>query len=126
MYGATAVVQGQATTPDATTQVSAIQARVNAVATDPGLVEQVLSQLQINRNAIKVAKHDIGVAPSSSSAIMTLTVTDSNAQVAVSLATGLATAVVNELNQLGVKDNPELAALSKTNVQLSARRDQLL
>jgi capsular polysaccharide biosynthesis protein len=125
-YAATATVQGQATTPDATTQVSAIQSRVNAVATDPGLVQQVISQVRVNRDAIQVAKHHVTISPSSSSAIMMMTVTDSVPGVAIELATALATAVVNELNQLGVKDNPLLAALSKTSVQLTARRDQLL
>ncbi len=125
-YAATATVQGQATTPDATTQVSAIQSRVNAVATDPGLVHQVISQLKLNRDAIQVAKHHVTTSPSSSSAIMMLTVTDAHPQAAISLATALATAVVNQLNELGVKGNPELAALAKTDEQLSSRRDQLL
>ena len=125
-YAATATIQGQGTTPDATTQVSAIQSRVNAVATDPGLVQQVIDQVKVNRNAIQVAKHHVTISPSSSSAIMMMTVTDSVPGVAIELATALATAVVNELNELGVKDNPELAALAKTDEQLSARRDQLL
>jgi capsular polysaccharide biosynthesis protein len=125
-YAATATVQGQATTPDATTQVSAIQSRVNAVATDPGLVQQVISQIKVNRDAIQVAKHHVTISPSSSSAIMMMTVTDPVPGVAIELATALATAVVNQLNELGVKDNPLLAALSKTSVQLTARRDQLL
>jgi hypothetical protein len=34
--------------------------------------------------------------------------------------------VVNQLNELGVKDNPLLAQLSKTNAELQARRDHLL
>ncbi len=125
-YAATATIQGQGTTPDATTQVSAIQSRVSAVATDPSLVQSVISQLKVDRNAIQVAKHHVTIAPSSSSAIMMLTVTDAHPQMAVSLATALATAVVNQLNELGVKGNPELAALAKTDEQLSARRDQLL
>lgn len=125
-YAATATVQGQATTPDATTQVSAIQSRVNAVATDPALVQQVISQVRINRNAIQVAKHHVTVGASSSSAIMMMTVTDPIPGVAIELATSLATAVVNKLNVLGVKGNPELATLSKTSVALTTRRDQLL
>ena len=38
-YAATATIQGQGTTPDADTQVQAIQSRVTAVATDPALVQ---------------------------------------------------------------------------------------
>ena len=125
-YAATATIQGQGTTPDATTQVTAIQSRVSAVATDPGLVGTVLSQAKVNLNAVQVARHDITVTPLSSSAIMTLTVTNPNPQMAINVAGLLATAVVTQLNELGVKDNPELAALAKTNDQLSARRDQLL
>ncbi|MGH3264469.1 MAG: hypothetical protein ACRDNS_21015, partial [Trebonia sp.] len=81
-YAATAVVQGQDTTPDTTTQVSAIQSRVASVATDPALVQTALnranSQVNISRNAEQVAKHQISVEPLSSSAIMALTVTDKN------------------------------------------------
>ena len=125
-YAATATIQGQGTTPDAATQVTAIQSRVSAVATDPGLVGTVLSQAKINLSAVDVARHDIMVTPLSSSAIMKITVTNTSRQQAVDLAGLLANAVVTQLNNLGVKDNPELAALSKTHNQLSARRDQLL
>jgi hypothetical protein len=124
-YTATAVVQGQDTTPDTTTQVSAIQSRVAAVATDPALVQAAISQAKVSRNAVQVAKHDISVSPLSSSAIMAITVTDKSRRVALALSVTLATAVVNQLNQLGVKGNPELASLSKTHAQLVARRDQL-
>jgi hypothetical protein len=125
-YAATATIQGQGTTPDAATQVTAIQSRVSAVATDPGLVGTVLSQAKINLSAGEVARHDITVTPLSSSAIMKIAVTNTNRQQAVDLAGLLASAVVIQLNNLGVKDNPELSALAKTHNQLSARRDQLL
>lgn len=125
-YAATAIIQGQGTTPDATTQVSAIQSRVAAVASAPALVQSAISQAKISRNATQVAKHDIAVSPLSSSAIMAITVTDKSPQAAVALSGTLATAVVNQLNELGVKDNPLLAQLSKTNAQLQARRDHLL
>ncbi len=45
---------------------------------------------------------------------------------AIALTGSLANAVVSQLNQLGVKDDPELASLSKTNTQLTSRREQLL
>ena len=124
-YAATSVVQGQGTTPDTTTQVSAIQSRVAAVATDPALVQQALRQAKISRDASQVAKHDISVAPAGSSAIMGITVTDKSAHVAQALSGTLATAVVDQLNQLGVKGNPELVSLAKTHSQLVTRRDQL-
>ena len=125
-YTATAVIQGQDTTPDATTQVSAIQSKVAAVASDPSLVQSAISQAKISRDANQVVKHDISVSPRSSSAIMALTITDESPQAAVALSGTLATAVVNELNQLGVKDNPLLVQLDKTNTQLENRKNQLL
>lgn len=126
MYAAAAAIQGQGTTPDASTQVSAIQSRVTAVATDPALVQTAIRQAKAGRNAVQVARHQISVAPLGSSAIMVMTVTDRSPRVAVALAGSLATAVVNELNELGVKGNPELASLSRTNTALTARRGQLL
>jgi hypothetical protein len=124
-FAATAVVQGQGTTPDSTTQVSAIQSRVAAVASDPALVQTAIKHAGISRNAVQVAKHEITVSPLSSSAIMTITVTDRSSTAALALSSVLATAVVNQINQLGVKGNPELALLGKTHAQLVAKRDQL-
>ncbi len=124
-FAATAVVQGQGTTPDSTTQVSAIQSRVAAVATDPALVQAAINRAKISRNAVQVVKHDITVSARSSSAIMAITVTDKSASAALALSGTLATAVVDQLNQLGVKGNPELVSLSKIHAQLVARRDQL-
>jgi hypothetical protein len=124
-YAATAVIQGQGTTPDATTQVSAIQSRVAAVASDPALVQTAISQAKIQRNATQVAKHDISVSPLSSSAIMAITVTDKSPQVALALCDTLATTVANQLNELGVKGNPELASLAKAHAQLEATRNRL-
>lgn len=125
-YAATATIQGQGTTPDVQTQVEAIQSRVIAVATNPSLVQRALSQAKINRNATEVARHEIVVTPLSSSAIMVMTVTDPSSQAAIKLARALANAVVDELNQLGIKDNPELATLGKTSSQLANKRNQLL
>jgi hypothetical protein len=125
-YAATASLQGQGTTPDAQTQVQAIQSRVSAVAADPTLVQSAINQAKVKRNATQVARQEISVTPLGSSAIMVLTVTDPSSQVAIALTGALANAVVNELNQLGIKDNPELATLSKTSAELAARRNQLL
>lgn len=124
-YAATAVVQGQDTIPDTSTQVSAIQARVASVASDPVTVQAALTQAKVNRDASQVAKHDISVTPMSTSAIMAITVSDKDPQAALAMATSLATAVVNQLNQLGVKGNPELASLSQTHAGLVSRTTQL-
>lgn len=125
-YAATASLQGQGTTPSADIQVQAIQSRVSAVAKDPSLVQKAINQAQVSRDATQVARHEIAVAPLGSSAIMVLTVTDPSPQVAIALAKSLADWIVYQLNQLGIKDNPELAALSKTSSQLATRRNQLL
>ena len=125
-YAATAVVQGQDTIPDSTTQVSAIQSKVAAVATSPEQVQQAISAANISgADVLQIAKHEITVSPMSSSAIMSITVTDKNPLVALDLARALAPVVVNQLNQLGVASNPELTALAKTQSQLITRRDQL-
>jgi hypothetical protein len=125
-YAATAVVQGQDTIPDSTTQVSAIQSKVAAVATSPATVQQAISAANISgADALQIAKHEITVSPMSSSAIMTITVTDKNPLVALDLSRALAPVVADQLNQLGVASNPELAALAKTQSQLVTRRNQL-
>ena len=89
-YAATAVIQGQGTTPDSTTQVSAIQSRVAAVATAPDEVQQAINQAKVSADALQVAKHEITVSPMSTSAIMTITVTDRDPQVALGLTRALA------------------------------------
>ena len=126
MYTATASVQGQGTTPDTTTQVSAIQSRVTAVATDPVVVQQAITAAGVDRNATDVARHEISVTPLGTSAVMALTITDPGADVALRLTGELGTIVVSQLNQLGITDNPELSALNKSVVQLTARRDELV
>jgi hypothetical protein len=125
-YTATASVQGQGTTPDTTTQVSAIQSRVTAVATDPAVVQQAITAAGVDRNATDVARHEISVTPLGTSAVMALTITDPGTDVALRLTAELGTIVVRQLNQLGITDNPELSALNKSVVQLTVRRDELV
>jgi hypothetical protein len=124
-FSASANVQGQGTTPDATTQVSAIQSRVTAVATDPATVQQAISAAHVNRDATRVARHDVSVKPLSASAVMVLTVTDKSRTVAVSLARSLAATVVSDLNNLGTANNPQLNSLYKSGQQLTSKRDKL-
>ena len=125
-YSATATIQGQGTTPDSDTQVQAIKSRVSAVGTDPALVQSAIKEAKVSRDATQVAQHEISVAPLGSSAIMVLTVTDPSGPAAMALARSLADWIVFQLNQLGIKDNPELAALGKTSSALATRRNQLL
>ena len=125
-YSATATIQGQGTTPDSDTQVQAIKSRVSAVGTDPALVQSAIKEAKVSRDATQVAQHEISVAPLGSSAIMVLKVTDPSGPAAMALARSLADWIVFQLNQLGIKDNPELAALGKTSSALATRRNQLL
>jgi hypothetical protein len=125
-FSASASVQGQGTTPDADTQVTAIQSRVTAVATDPDIVQQAITAAGVGRNATQVAKHDVSVTPLGTSAVMVLTVTDRSRSVAIGLATALAKSVVLQLNQLGIKDNPELSSLNNSILQLTNKRNKLV
>ena len=125
-YTATADLQGQGITPDSSTQVSAIQSRVTAVATDPAVVQQAINAAGVNRDASQVARHEVSVTPLGTSAVMALTITDRSQPVAVRLAGTLADVVVDQLNQLGIRDNPELSALNKSIAALTATRDALV
>jgi capsular polysaccharide biosynthesis protein len=125
-YAATAEVQGQSGAPDSSTQVTAIQSRVTAAATSPALVQQAITAVGVSRNATQVARRDVAVAPLGSSAVMLITVTDASRQVAIKLAGSLATVVVNELNQLGTRSNPQLSALNAATLKLTTQRDKLI
>jgi hypothetical protein len=119
-YAATTVVQGQGIIPDTTTQVSAIQSRVAAVASDPVTVQAALTQGKVNRDAAQVAKHDISVTPVGTSAIMDITVTDNVPQAALAMSTSLATAVVSQLNQLTTGTGAAVVSLPTDAVAASA------
>ncbi len=125
-YAATAEVQGQSGAPDSSTQVTAIQSRVTAAATSPALVQEAITAAGVSRNATQVARRDVAVAPLGSSAVMMITVTDPSRQVAIKLAGSLATAVVDELNQLGTRSNPQLSALNQATLKLTTQRDKLI
>lgn len=126
MYTATANLQGQGITPDSSTQVSAIQSRVTAVATDPAVVQPAITAAGVARDASQVARHEVSVTPLGTSAVVALTVTDRSQSVALRLAGTLAEVVVDRLNQLGISDNPELSALNKSIAALTAARDTLV
>ena len=124
-YAATANVQGQGITPDTNTQVSAIQSRVSAIATDPATAAQAIVAAGVDRDPTQVARHEVAVTPLGTSAVMGLSVTDPSRPVAVLLAGALADVVVSQLNQLGIKDNPQLSALNKSIIELTAKRNAL-
>ncbi len=125
-YAATASIQAQAAAPDADTQVTAIQSRVTAVATSPTVVQGAIKTAGVNRNALDVARHEVAVTSLSSSAIVTVTVTDPSRPVAIRLSRSLANAVVNVLNGLGTQSSLQLASLARQRAQLDASRARLL
>lgn len=125
-YAATASIQAQAAAPDAETQVVAILSRVTTVATSPAVVQKAINAAGADRSAIDVARHEIAVTSVSSSAIVTMTVTDPSRQVAVSLVRSLAINVVNVLNGLGTQSSQQLTALGAQRTALNATRSHLL
>jgi capsular polysaccharide biosynthesis protein len=125
-YAATASIQAQAAAPDADTQVTAIMSRVTAVATSPTVVQVAIKKAGVNRNALDVARHEVAVTSLSSSAIVTVTVTDPSRPVAIRLSRSLANAVVNVLNGLGTQSSLQLASLARQRLQLDTSRARLL
>jgi len=125
-FTATAQVQGQSTTPDAATQVQAIQGRVAAVATDPAIVQEAMAAAKVGGDAAQVAKHQVTVTPLGSSAVMSVTVTEPSRAAAVRLDRALATAVVDHIDELGTTNNPALSDLNASIRKLSAKRDALI
>jgi capsular polysaccharide biosynthesis protein len=125
-YAATATIQAQATSPDADTQVQAILARVSAVATNPELVASAIQAAHVGRNADEVAAREIAARSVGSSAVVSLTVTDPDPQVAVRLAASLAHGVVRQLNELSSSYTAELATLNAQNAALTGQRNSLL
>ncbi|MDA8322632.1 MAG: hypothetical protein M0030_22890 [Actinomycetota bacterium] len=125
-WSATATIQAQAAAPDVSTQVLAITSRVTAVATSPQTVRAALSAAGVNRNPVQVAHHEITVTSLSSSAIVSLTVTDPSRQVALRLSRALALVVVNALNSVGAQSSSQLAVLAKQHQALEVTRHGLL
>ena len=124
-YAATAYVQGDSPTPTSDTQIQAVKAQVNAVATNPATAGDAIAASHVNRDAHTVARNS-SVASYGSSTVTTVTVADPSKPVAIRLAGALASSVVSQLNRLGSRDNPQLAALSRTYQQLASQRDHLV
>ncbi len=125
-YAATADIQAQAAAPDAQTQVSAILSRVSAVATSPEVVQRAITAAGVHRNAVQVARHEITATSLSSSAVVAVTVTDADRQVAIRLSRSLADVVVGALNGLGTQSSQQLADLTRQRTELTGTRDSLL
>jgi capsular polysaccharide biosynthesis protein len=125
-YSATANIEATSTAPSADTQVLSILSQVTAVATSPQVVQKAINAAKVDRNALQVAKHEITATSLNSSAVVAVTVTDPNRQVAVRLGQSLANAVVVALNAIGTESNQQLATLTRQQNQLNANRTSLL
>ena len=125
-YTATADVEAQAATPQASTQVSSILSQVSAIATSPAVVQKAIDAAKVDRNAVDVAKHQISTSSLDSSAIVAVTVKDADRQVAARLSQELASAIVNVLNSPGAAASQQLATLAHQHTQLEASRQSLL
>ena len=125
-YSATANIEATSTAPSADTQVLSILSQVTAVATSPQVVQKAINGAKVDRNALEVAKHEITATSLNSSAVVAVTVTDPNRQVAVRLGQSLANAIVVALNAIGTESNQQLATLTRQQNQLNASRTSLL
>ena len=125
-YSATANIEATSTAPSADTQVLSILSQVTAVATSPQVVQKAINGAKVDRNALDVAKHEITATSLNSSAVVAVTVTDPNRQVAVRLGQSLANAIVVALNAIGTESNQQLATLTRQQNQLNATRTSLL
>ena len=125
-YASTANIQATSTAPSADTQVLSILSQVTAVATSPEVVQKAINAANVDRNALQVAKHEITATSLNSSAVVAVTVTDPNRQVAVRLGQSLANAVVVALNAIGTESSQQLATLTRQQNQLNASRTSLL
>ena len=125
-YSATADVQTQAAAPSASTQVASILSQVSATATNPAVVQRAIEAAKVDRNAIDVAKHQIGTSSLDSSGIVAVTLKDPDRQVATRLSQALASAVVDALNAPGTASNEQLKSLTNEESQLNATRKNLL
>ncbi len=125
-YAASASLQAQSAEPQADTQVTAILSQVTAVATSPALVQAAINSAGVGADPLTVARHDITVTSLGTSAVVTLTVTSPNPQVAIRLSGALAGRIVSKLNGLGTQTSQELASLTTQRNQLNQSKARLL
>jgi capsular polysaccharide biosynthesis protein len=125
-YAATATIQAQSTPPQADTEAAAIMSRVSAVATSPSIVQAAMQAINAGGDAPTVARHEVAVSSLGSSAIVTVTVTDSSRLFALRVARSLAAQIVSALNGLGTQSSQQIAALDRQRAQLNTARNLLL
>jgi capsular polysaccharide biosynthesis protein len=118
-FSATARIQAQTVQPSSDTEADAILNRAKAVATSLDVVKAAVAKAQLPRNPAVVAAHNIAASRLSSSAVVSLTVTDPTRAGAISLAEALAPKVVDAINQLSLQQTAPLVA------QVDQQRDAL-
>jgi capsular polysaccharide biosynthesis protein len=99
-YKATARLVLPGAGPVNSDQAGVISDTARAVATGPNLVQSVLNELNVSRNARVVAAKHVTVRSLGTSGVVALSVTDTNAAVAQKLANGIARATVDAWQQV--------------------------
>ncbi len=122
-YTASARVVLDAPDPRTRAESLAIVDTVRAIATSPSQVQAALQRAHVTqRDAVDVAEHDVSVRGLGSSAVVTISVTDRDRDVAANVANALAARVIATRRQVTSGGVPEeLAALNKQIDELSAQ-----
>ncbi|MBX5475220.1 MAG: hypothetical protein IRZ20_09430, partial [Thermoleophilia bacterium] len=122
-YSATTRLVLDTQDPKSRTESEAIADTAKAIATSPQQVATALRRIRVqDRDPVQIARHDVGVAPLGTSAVLSLTVTDRDPKVAAALSTALARVVIRA--RLGVTNGhlpSALAALDRRIVDLNTR-----
>jgi capsular polysaccharide biosynthesis protein len=130
-YQANALLVLGAQDPQNTETAGALADTARGIATGPQLIDRVISQTGVHRDEAKVATA-VSVEPVGSSGVLTLSVTDTDPQVAVKLANALAAGVVttraaliqngvaSSIQGLGHQEAAVNAQIRKLNTQISA------
>lgn len=122
-YSATTRLVLDTQDPKSRTESEAIADTAKAIATSPQQVATALRRIRVQgRDPEQIARHDVGVAPLGTSAVLSLTVRDRDPKVAAALSTALARVVIR--TRLGVTNGhlpSALAALDRRIVDLNTR-----
>jgi len=126
-YVASARIQASTTSIASDTEADSVLNRVIGVATSTAIVRQALQAAKIDNRSAEAVTREITVTRLGSSTVMDIAVTDSNGAVATSLASSLATTVVNFLGSQGDQQPQELVdKLTLEQRQLTDQRDRLV
>jgi capsular polysaccharide biosynthesis protein len=122
-YSASARLVLDTSDPEDQAQSGVIADTTRAIASGPSLVREALAEIGVQRNATELARRHVQVQALGSSGVMQLTVTDSDPQVAVSLANAIAKAVIRA--RLQVTAGEAAAVVRQIDQQLTRLQRQI-